>query len=64
MEHNVCGNERILRAVLGILVMAAGLYYGSWWGAIGLVPLVTAFVGYCPISHVIRYSSCTVRTSP
>lgn len=64
MEHNVCGMEKILRAVLGIGIIFAGLYYASWWGAIGLIPLLTAAVGYCPVTHAFHFSSCPVRTSP
>ena len=64
MEHNVYGTEKILRAVLGIVIILAGLYYANWWGAIGLIPLLTAVVGYCPVTHAFHFSSCTVRTSP
>jgi hypothetical protein len=62
MVHNVCGKERVIRALLGILIMLVGFYYQSWWGAIGLVPLLTAAIGYCPLSHALRFSSCPVRT--
>lgn len=64
MEHNVCGKEKAIRAVLGIVILLAGLYYGSWWGAIGLIPLLTAIVGYCPVNRVLKFSSCPMRTSP
>lgn len=64
MRQNVCGAERIIRFVIGIVIILAGVYYGSWWGAIGLIPLVTAVIKYCPLSQAFRFSSCSVRTSP
>jgi hypothetical protein len=63
MESNVCGTEKVFRALLGIVIIAAGIFYGSWWGAIGLIPLLTAVIGYCPVSHALHFTSCSVRTS-
>lgn len=64
MERNVCGKERIIRAILGILILTVGIYYASWWGAVGLIPLLTAITGYCPLNQAIHHSSCPVRTAP
>ena len=62
MTHNVCGMDKIIRAVVGIVMLLAGIYFGSWWGAIGVVPLVTAIIGYCPISQAFHVSSCPIWT--
>jgi hypothetical protein len=64
MKHNVCGLEKYIRMIIGVAIISAGLFYGSWLGAIGLIPLVTAFVGYCPVTHALRLSSCPVGESP
>lgn len=48
MKKNIGGIERAARAVVGIAVIAVGVYYQSWWGAIGAVLLLTAAVGWCP----------------
>jgi len=63
MEKNVCGKEKIARASLGILIIIAGLYFGSWWGAVGVIPLLTAVIGYCPVTRLFRFSSCPVKMS-
>lgn len=49
MTFNIGKTDRVLRGVLGIVILGAGLFFGSWWGLIGLVPLGTAFVSWCPL---------------
>lgn len=48
MKCNMGKTDRILRAIVGIVVIGAGVYYQSWWGAIGVIPLGTAIIGFCP----------------
>ena len=48
MNTNMGGIDRVVRGVLGLAIIAAGVYFKSWWGAIGLIPLATAFVAWCP----------------
>lgn len=45
---NVGKGDKIFRIFLGIVIIAIGFYYKSWWGAVGLVPLITAVTGFCP----------------
>ena len=48
MECNVGKTDRTIRIIAGLVIIAAGLYYQSWWGAIGIVPLLTGALGRCP----------------
>lgn len=48
MQCNVGKTDRILRIVGGLAIIAAGVYYQAWWGVIGVVPLVTATLRWCP----------------
>lgn len=48
MKRNVGGADRVIRVVLGLGILAAGLYFKSWWGLIGVVPLLTAATRSCP----------------
>jgi hypothetical protein len=54
MPANVGTIDRILRIVVG-LVLIALVFVGprTAWGWIGIVPLVTALVGFCPLYTVI-----------
>ena len=49
MKSNMGGVDRILRGVVGVVIIAVGFYYNSWWGAVGLIPLLTALVSWCPM---------------
>jgi hypothetical protein len=48
MKQNVGGADKIIRIVAGIALIGWGLWAESWWGAIGIVPLATALIGWCP----------------
>lgn len=61
MTHNVGGIDRVLRAVVGLAILGAGVYFKSWWGLLGLLPLATAVVRFCPAYLPFGISSCRVR---
>jgi sulfite exporter TauE/SafE len=48
MKCNVGKTDRMFRFMLGIVIIAAGLYYQSWWGVIGIIPLLTGALRWCP----------------
>ncbi|MCK5359834.1 MAG: DUF2892 domain-containing protein, partial [Gammaproteobacteria bacterium] len=39
----------------------AGFYFQSWWGAIGLVFLGTAAIGWCPPYALLGLSTCSTE---
>jgi hypothetical protein len=60
MKRNVGSLDRALRIVAGLGVIGVGYMYESWWGAIGIVPLLTATIGWCPAYVPFGLSSCKV----
>lgn len=58
MERNVGGIDRNIRIVAGVAVIAAGVVYESWWGAVGLIPITTALFGWCPPYAILGINSC------
>lgn len=48
MKANVGGLDKTLRIVAGLGVIGWGVYAQNAWGAIGLVPLGTALINWCP----------------
>jgi Protein of unknown function (DUF2892) len=62
MKTNVGGIDRILRIVLGLALIALALTGTiGLWGWIGLVPLATAAVGFCPAYPLLGISTCAVK---
>jgi predicted RND superfamily exporter protein len=49
MKSNVGKTDKVIRILLGIIIAALGVYFKSWWGLVALIPLVTAFAGFCPL---------------
>ena len=49
MKPNVGGIDRLFRALVGLAAIGAGVYFHSWWGALGVIPLGTAIVRWCPV---------------
>ena len=54
MNRNVGTLDRVLRVVVGLGLLAI-VFVGpqSPWGLIGLVPLGTALVGFCPLYRLL-----------
>lgn len=57
MKKNVGGADQAFRLVLGIASISLGFYFDSWWGAVGLVFLFTAFAGWCPVYLPLKIST-------
>ena len=58
MKTNVGTPDRIIRYVLGCAILGAGYYYKSWWGLVGLGPILTATVRFCPAYLAFGLSTC------
>ncbi len=62
MKSNVGGIDRILRLVVGIaLVALAATGSIGVWGYIGIVPIATAALGWCPAYLPFGISTCKTR---
>ena len=60
MHHNVGGIDQILRIVLGVVICTIGVIYNNWWGMIGLIPLVTGTMSWCPLYNLVELSSLKI----
>jgi hypothetical protein len=62
MKLNVGGLDRMLRITAGVVLvgLAASGTVGAWaW--IGVVPLLTGAIGFCPLYPLIGFSSCPMK---
>lgn len=48
MKANVGGFDRVLRIIAGLAILGAGYYFKSWWGLIGILPILTGTFRFCP----------------
>jgi hypothetical protein len=42
---------------VGAAMLVLGLIAQTWWGLIGLVPIITCAIGYCPLYRVLGWST-------
>lgn len=49
MKCNVGKTDKIIRIIAGLAIGAIGFYFKSWWGLVGIVPIFTALISWCPL---------------
>ena len=54
--------DRALRVVVGLAVLSL-VFVGpqTAWGWVGLVPLATGLVGFCPLYSILGINTCSLR---
>lgn len=57
--RNVGSLDRVLRVVLGLLVLSQ-VFVGlqTPWAWLGVIPLATAVFGYCPAYSLLGVNTC------
>ena len=62
MKKNVGNIDRLLRAIIGILLISLTLsgIIGAW-GWIGIIPLLSALFSFCPLYTLIGINTCKTR---
>ena len=62
MKLNVGGIDRILRIVVGLVLIGLTLTGTiGVWGWLGVVPLATGAIGWCPPYAMFGFSTCAVK---
>jgi Na+/proline symporter len=62
MSPNEGGLDRILRVVVGLALLALAFVGPKTpWGYVGLVPLVTGAIGFCPLYSLLGINTCGVK---
>jgi len=62
MTCNIGKVDKIIRLVLGVVIISLGVMYNSWWGAIGLILIITALVGWCALYAIFGINTgCKVK---
>lgn len=58
MKTNIGSIDRASRIIVGLAIFGAGYYFKSWWGLIGLGPILTAIIRFCPAYLPFGLSTC------
>ena len=54
--------DRIIRVVIGIAILSLTITGSqSMWGLVGLVPLITGLVGFCPLYKILGLNTCPMK---
>ena len=61
---NIGSIDRVLRIIVGLGVISL-VFWGphTLWGWLGLIPLVTAVIGWCPLYSVLGIRTCPVKSA-
>ncbi|MDA0187900.1 YgaP family membrane protein [Roseicyclus sp.] len=63
MSRNEGNIDRALRIIAGLALLAL-VFVGPQtpWGWIGIVPLVTGLVGFCPLYRLLGINTCALKS--
>ncbi|MBK6293292.1 MAG: DUF2892 domain-containing protein [Rhodoferax sp.] len=63
MKLNVGGFDRIARILIGLVLLGlAATGTVGWWGWLGIVPLATGAIGWCPPYALMGFSTCAMKS--
>ena len=63
MKTNVGGLDRIARIVVGVVLLGlAATGTVGVWGWLGIVPLATGALGWCPAYKLLGLSTCPIKS--
>ena len=61
-KQNIGTVDRAIRALAGLVLIALAVFgQGMAWGWIGIIPLATSVVSYCPAYSIIGLNTCNSK---
>jgi hypothetical protein len=57
MKKNLGSTDKIIRIAAGTIIILLGFYYRNRWGIIGLMPVISSYLGYCPLYKILRITT-------
>ena len=58
MRTNEGHVDRNIRVIIGLVIIGLGVYNQSWWGAVGLLQLLTGLSGFCALYTLLGINTC------
>jgi hypothetical protein len=63
MSKNIGSLDKTIRIIVGVLIIVAGVLNGSLLGAIGLIPIITALINWCPLYTIFKINTICEKGS-
>ncbi len=63
LKTNEGNSDRTMRVVFGLLLVSL-VFVGPQtpWGWLGLIPIATGLIGFCPLYSVLGINTCGAKT--
>ena len=61
MKLNVGGVDRVVRIAAGVGLVGWAAMGGPVWAWIGVVPLATGAIGFCPVYPLLGMNTCPMK---
>lgn len=67
MKANIGNVERVIRVIIGLALLS--LFFvlegnARYWGLVGLIPLGTAAISWCPLWVLLGVNTCPAEQRP
>ncbi len=64
MHRNEGNLDRALRIIVGLVLLAL-VFVGpqTYWGLVGIVPLATGLMGFCPLYRILGLNTCPMKSN-
>lgn len=59
---NVGKTDKIIRVIIGVVILALGYAFHNWLGIIGVVPIFTAVFGRCGLYYPLKIDTTKTET--
>lgn len=62
MKSNVGGVDKVLRIIVGVVLVAWVLFFnGPVWAWVGVVAIATGFISFCPLYPLLGINTCKTK---
>ena len=64
MKVNIGDTERVIRVIIGLALLSLLFILernASYWGLLGLIPLATAGIRWCPLWVLFGINTCAAQ---
>lgn len=64
MVKNMGSADKVIRLIVSLFIISL-VFWGpqTYWGLLGIIPLITVFTGFCPLYRPFRISTRKTRSA-